>query len=166
MYGQTCTHYIQSEVFKVLALDKGSRASSSFHSPAGSDDDADEPGICFFRTFLRLKKSAKLKSAKVTRTRVRECFGASAQLSAHQMPRAGAAAHSRPCDERTMPMGHAWVRLDTLSGSYWRNLDLQHSNGTRPGRGSCGGAQDSVHRRMVGRCCATTAVVARWGAVH
>ena len=46
------------------------------------------------------------------------------------MPRAGPAAHSRPSDERTASVdahGHAWVRLDTVDGSYWRNLDLQHS---------------------------------------
>ena len=46
------------------------------------------------------------------------------------MPRAGPAAHSRPSDERTTFLDahdHAWVRLDTVHGSYWRNLDLQHS---------------------------------------
>ena len=37
-----------------------SPASSSFHSPAGSDDDADVPGQGVFRTFPRPKKSAKL----------------------------------------------------------------------------------------------------------
>ena len=37
-----------------------SPASSSFHSPAGSDDDADVPGQGFFRTFPCPKKSAKL----------------------------------------------------------------------------------------------------------
>ena len=36
----------------------------------------------------------------------------------------------------------AWVRLDTVHGSYWKNLDT-----IRPERGSCGGAPDSVHRR-------------------
>ena len=37
-----------------------SPASSSFHSPAGWDDDADVPGQGVFRTILRPKKSAKL----------------------------------------------------------------------------------------------------------
>ena len=41
---------------------QGSPASSSFQSPAGSDDDADEPGEGVFRTFPRPKKSAKLAS--------------------------------------------------------------------------------------------------------
>ena len=55
---------------------QGSPASSSFHSPAGSDDDADEPGTGVFRTFPRLKKVRRSP-----RTRVRECFGASAHPS-------------------------------------------------------------------------------------
>ena len=41
---------------------QGSPASSSFQSPAGSDDDVDEPGEGVFRTFPRPKKSAKLAS--------------------------------------------------------------------------------------------------------
>ena len=41
---------------------QGSPASSSFQSPAGSDDDADEPGEGFFRTFPLTQKSAKLGS--------------------------------------------------------------------------------------------------------
>ena len=49
---------------------------SSFHSPAGSDDDADEAGIGVFRTFPQLKKVRRS-----LRTRVRECFGASAHPS-------------------------------------------------------------------------------------
>ena len=55
---------------------QGSPASSYFHSPAGSDDDVDEPGIGVFRTFPRLKK---VRGS--LRTRVRECFGASAHPS-------------------------------------------------------------------------------------
>ena len=106
---------------------QGSLASSSFHSPAGSDDDADEPGTGVFRTFPRLKKSAKVtlhSSPTVLRS------VSSSELSAHRVPRTGPSAHSRPSDERTSFVdahGHAWVRLDTLNGSYWRNLDLQHS---------------------------------------
>ena len=49
---------------------------SSFHSPAGSDDDADDAGIGVFRTFPQLKKVRRSP-----RTRVRECFGASAHPS-------------------------------------------------------------------------------------
>ena len=74
----------------------------------------------------------------------------SSELSAHEMPRAGPAAHSRPSDERTTfvdARDHAWVRMDTVYGSCWKNLDTQHSQCIRPGRGSCGGAPDSVHRR-------------------
>ena len=41
---------------------QGSPVSSSFHSPAGSDDDADEPGKGVFRTFPQNKKSAKVTS--------------------------------------------------------------------------------------------------------
>ena len=39
-------------------------ASSSFHSPAGSDEDADKPGegFFFFALFHKIKKSAKLAS--------------------------------------------------------------------------------------------------------
>ena len=54
------------------------------------------------------------------------------------MPRAGPAAHSRPSDERTTFLDahdHAWVRLDTVHGSYWRNLDLQHSQWHPPWEG-------------------------------
>ena len=47
--------------------------------------------------------------------------------------------------------GHAWVRLDTVHDSFWKNLDTHTPSGIRPGRGSCGGASDSVPRRgMVG----------------
>ena len=42
---------------------QGSPASSYFHSPGGSDDDADEPGTWVFRTFPRLKKSAEVTPA-------------------------------------------------------------------------------------------------------
>ena len=47
------------EVLKVLILD---RVRQCLHSPAGSDDDADEPGKGVFRTFPQNKKSAKLAS--------------------------------------------------------------------------------------------------------
>ena len=151
---------------------------SSFHSPAGSDDDADEAGKWVFRTFPQVKKSAKVtphSSPRVLRS------VSSSELSAHQMPRAGPAAHSRPSDERTTFLDahdHAWVRLDTVHGSYWRNLDLQHSQCIRPGKGSCGGAPDSVHRRrgvgavpVLVQVLGGPVVVQRqlrcsWGAVH
>ena len=96
---------------------QGSAASSSY-SPAGSDDDADEPGIGVFRTFPRLKKVAKVTSHSSQRV-LRSV--SSSELSAHQMPRAGPAAHSRASDERTTFVDahdHAWVRLDTVHGSY------------------------------------------------
>ena len=69
----------------------------------------------------------------------------SSELSAHQVARAGVAAHSSPSGERTELVdgnGHVWVRLDTVHGSFWKNLDT-----TRPGSRSCGGASDSVPRR-------------------
>ena len=114
---------------------QGSLTSSSFHSPAGSDDDADEPGTGGFSNFSPVEKSVKVtphSSPRVLRS------VSSSELSAHQMPRAGAAAHSRPSDERTSFVdahGHAWVRLNTLNGSYWRNLDLQHSQWHPPWEG-------------------------------
>ena len=65
---------------------QGSPSSSSFHSPAGSDDDADEAWYrVFFALFTRLKKSAKVtphSSPRVLRS------VSSSELSAHQMPRA------------------------------------------------------------------------------
>ena len=112
----------------------GSTASSSY-SPAGSDDDADEPGIGVSRTFPRLKKVAKVTSHSSQRV-LRSV--SSSELSAHQMPRAGPAAHSRPSDERTTFVDahdHAWVRLDTVHGSYWKNLDTQHSQWHPPWEG-------------------------------
>ena len=42
---------------------QGSPASSSFHSPAGSDDDADEPGEGFFSHFSPSKKSARVPAS-------------------------------------------------------------------------------------------------------
>ena len=39
---------------------QGSPASSSFHSPAGSDDDEDEPGAGVIRTFPRPKKKCEV----------------------------------------------------------------------------------------------------------
>ena len=113
---------------------QGSTAFSSY-SPTGSDDDADEPGIGFFRTFPRLKKSAKVTSHSSQRVLRSVC---SSELSAHQMPRAGPAAHSRPSDERTTFVDdhdHAWVRMDTVHGSYWKNLDTQHSQWHPPWEG-------------------------------
>ena len=71
--GQSSTFLV--EVFKVRP-GQSSPPSSSFHSPAGSDDDADEPGGGVFRTFPRPKKEPSR-----LRTRVRECFGASAHPS-------------------------------------------------------------------------------------
>ena len=47
---------------------QGSPASSSFHPPAGLDEDAEEPGEGVFRTFPRLKKVRRL-----LRTRGRHC---------------------------------------------------------------------------------------------
>ena len=108
---------------------------SSFHSPAGSDGDAYEAGIGVFRTFSTVEKSAKVtphSSPRVLRS------VSSSGLSAHRVPRAGPAAHSRPSDERTtflVAHDHAWVRLDTVHGSYWRNLDLQHSQWHPPWEG-------------------------------
>ena len=61
---------------------QGSPASSSFQSPAASDDDADEPGIGGFRTFPRSKKSAKVtphSSARVPQ------HISSSSLSTHQL---------------------------------------------------------------------------------
>ena len=112
---------------------QGSTTSSSF-SPA-TDDDADEPGTGVFRTFPRSKKSAKVFSHSSQRV-LRSV--SSSELSAHQMPRAGPAAHSRPSDERTTFVDahdHAWVRLDTVHGSYWKNLDTQHSQWHPPWEG-------------------------------
>ena len=51
---------------------QSSPASSSFHSPAGSDDDANEPGDGVFRTFLHGKKCG------VPGRSVRTCPGTSA----------------------------------------------------------------------------------------
>ena len=48
---------------------QGSPASSSFQSPAGSDDDADEPGKGVFRTFPQRKKKVR----SWLRTRGRNC---------------------------------------------------------------------------------------------
>ena len=68
---------------------QGSPASSSFHSPAGSDGDADEPGEGVFRTFHRPRKRCAGHSAPGVAT------GCGLQLiraePAHQMPRAGVA---------------------------------------------------------------------------
>ena len=124
---------------------QGSPASSSFHSPAGSDDDADEPRIGCFSHFSPFEKSAKVtphSSPRVLRS------VSSSELSAHQMPRAGAG-HSRPSDERTSFVdahGHrcAWTRWMARTGGTWT---CSTRNGTRHGSGSCGGAPDSVHRR-------------------
>ena len=41
-----------------------SPASSSFHSPAGSDDDANEPGDGVFRTFSHMEKSAECRAGQ------------------------------------------------------------------------------------------------------
>ena len=51
---------------------QSSPASSSFVSPAGSDDDANEPGQGGFRAFLQNKKSAK--SGPHSSQRVPACF--------------------------------------------------------------------------------------------
>ena len=48
---------------------QGSPVSSSFYSPAGSDDDADEPGKGVFRTFPKIKKVRRS-----LRTRGRNCL--------------------------------------------------------------------------------------------
>ena len=113
---------------------QGSTASSSF-SPAGSDDDADELGIGVFSHFSPVEKSAKVTSHSSQRV-LRSV--SSSELSAHQMPRVGPAAHSRPSDERITFVDahdHARVRMDTVHGSYWKNLDTQHSQWHPPWEG-------------------------------
>ena len=136
--GQSSTAFVEQIIDIPGGGLQGSRPGSpafSFHSPAGSDDDADEAGIGVFRTFPQVKKNSKVtphSSPRVLRS------VSSSELSAHQMPRAGPAAHSRPSDERTTFLDahdHAWVRLDTVHGSYWRNLDLQHSQWHPPWEG-------------------------------
>ena len=104
-------------------------------SRPGQGSPASSSGLGGFSHIVPFEKSAKVtphSSPRVLRS------VSSSELSAHHMLRAGAAAHSSPSDERTSFVdahGHAWVRLDTLHGSYWRNLDLQHSQWHLPWKG-------------------------------
>ena len=86
-------------------------SSSSSYSPAGADD-ADDAFQWVFRTFPRNKKRAR-----VTR-----------QVTAGVLADASSwtpAAHERT--ELVDDKGHVWVRFDTVHGSFWKNLNTQHS---------------------------------------
>ena len=90
--------------------DQGSAA--TFPVPLGDAGDG------FFRTFSPPNKSAKVHgqvSASV------HGHSSSSDLSAHRMA---------PPDERISMVdadGHTWVRLDTARGSYWQNVDTEHT---------------------------------------
>ena len=92
-----------------------SPASSSSVSPAGSDDDADEPGDVFFSHFSRPPKSTKVtrhSSARVPQ------HVSSSTLSAHQM-----APHCERTTWYDEEREQAWCRLeDRLGRSFWRLL--------------------------------------------
>ena len=76
----------------------------------------------FFRTFPRVKKSPKLGSHSGSELLPES---SPSTLSAHQMA----------IDERTSMVdanGHAWVRLDTARGTFWKNLDTGHQQWRPP----------------------------------
>ena len=110
-------------------VDSSSGGLQDFHlgqgSTASSSGPADE---AFFRVFshFSLEKSAKVNrhsSARVPR------HVSTSTLSAHQMA-PGSSAVLGNQDKRTELIddnGHVLVRLDTVHGSYWKNLDSQLS---------------------------------------
>ena len=75
---------------------QSSPASSSFHSPAGSDDDANEPGDGFFRTFPHGKKCG------VPGRSVRTCPGTSAHGPRRLMSSPGGSMSRRRRRSRSM----------------------------------------------------------------
>ena len=95
---------------------QGSPASSSFHSPAGSDDDADEPGEGVFRTF-----PCPRKSVRVIPHLGSQLDSSSSEPSAHQMPRAGVAIDKLlmcTCDAVAGPLHVALLRNAWLNSEY------------------------------------------------
>ena len=85
---------------------QGSPASSSFHSPAGLDDGAEEPGEGFFRTFPRPKKVRRS-----LRTRGRNCL----RTPAHPRRRLSWRTPSSGCSSRTATLASLTTGTDVLS---------------------------------------------------
>ena len=98
---------------------QGSTASSSFHSSAGSDDDADEPSKGVFRTVPHPKKSARVTPHLGSEL---GADSSSSELSAHHTPL-----------RLAMPLamrGCVWTRCMARTGGTWT---CSTPSGIRPG---------------------------------